>query len=444
MSLCRLIVAVLAILCSLAQPTFAQDAAKLLQKQMDEYHARGEPGWITDLQPPPVPDADNAALDLIAAAAVMKADIGAWNQFDLDVEYRLPFAPAQLTQAGQILERYRAVFPLIASAKKKSGVDWQKKIASPLMNVLLPHLSETRMLSNLLKTDAIQAFQSGNHHQALERAQDMLFISRAAGHQPFLVGALVAIAEHRSAMSLLAQGVTELSIDPNPLAASPEQIRLLIRDLLDERPASEEFVRAIQSERVFQADMATAIVLGTLDPNLVEMMKTTGGFDVKASAANPEQLFTDTLADVRLTTACTQAVTEPTWPACSQKLPEVPVVGQPKTLFTTDFSAAFIRYYQFIAERRLVAAALAVRWYAAEHAGQLPANLEALVPAYLPAVPADPFALAAQPIHYRNDPANPIVYSVGINGADDGGSEKNLADNDIWKAEDAVVHLKRP
>ena len=73
-----------------------------------------------------------------------------------------------------------------------------------------------------------------------------------------------------------------------------------------------------------------------------------------------------------------------------------------------------------LTHRRLAAAALAVRWYAVEHDGRLPASLEELVPRYLPAVPLDPMA-KGRPLGYSPDPARPMVYSVGENGIDNGG-----------------------
>jgi len=78
------------------------------------------------------------------------------------------------------------------------------------------------------------------------------------------------------------------------------------------------------------------------------------------------------------------------------------------------------------AERRLSAAALAVRLYQADHDGRFPPSIAALVPAYLPFLPADPFAANGAPIRYVILPGGlpdgrdrPLVYSVGLDGTDD-------------------------
>lgn len=51
--------------------------------------------------------------------------------------------------------------------------------------------------------------------------------------------------------------------------------------------------------------------------------------------------------------------------------------------------------------------------------GGYPASLDALVPTYLPAVPVD--RIAGGPVRYKIKNGKPAVYSVGIDGVDDGG-----------------------
>ena len=65
--------------------------------------------------------------------------------------------------------------------------------------------------------------------------------------------------------------------------------------------------------------------------------------------------------------------------------------------------------------------ALAVERWRLAHEGRLPENLAELVPAYLPAVPADPFD--DQPIRFKHLPQGFVVYSVGLDGTDNGGKE---------------------
>ncbi|WP_435015794.1 hypothetical protein TA3x_003346 [Tundrisphaera sp. TA3] len=73
------------------------------------------------------------------------------------------------------------------------------------------------------------------------------------------------------------------------------------------------------------------------------------------------------------------------------------------------------------AQLRLIAATLALRTYALDHPdAPRPPGLAALVPAYLDAVPADPYGRG--PLKTRVDGDALIPYSVGPDGRDDGGT----------------------
>lgn len=67
---------------------------------------------------------------------------------------------------------------------------------------------------------------------------------------------------------------------------------------------------------------------------------------------------------------------------------------------------------------RAGAAGLAVERYRLEH-GDWPASWEQLIPKYLAKVPIDPFT--AKPLLMKSQPDYLVIYSVGVNGIDDGG-----------------------
>jgi hypothetical protein len=72
-----------------------------------------------------------------------------------------------------------------------------------------------------------------------------------------------------------------------------------------------------------------------------------------------------------------------------------------------------------LALRRVAMATIAIERYRRAHAGQLPATLDALVPAYLAAVPRDPFTGGAMLYKPAND--SYLVYSTDTNRVDNGG-----------------------
>jgi hypothetical protein len=70
---------------------------------------------------------------------------------------------------------------------------------------------------------------------------------------------------------------------------------------------------------------------------------------------------------------------------------------------------------------RLLAAKLALRAFEGDHPGEPPpATLEALVPTYLPHLPADPYGTG--PLKLRVEAAGARPYSIGPDGKDDGGN----------------------
>ncbi len=72
------------------------------------------------------------------------------------------------------------------------------------------------------------------------------------------------------------------------------------------------------------------------------------------------------------------------------------------------------------AQARLVALAQAM-WRYRLDSGTFPEALEALVPAYLPAVPIDPFSGEPLRLTHRG-PGQPVIYSIGQDLVDDGGT----------------------
>jgi hypothetical protein len=84
----------------------------------------------------------------------------------------------------------------------------------------------------------------------------------------------------------------------------------------------------------------------------------------------------------------------------------------------------------------LSAVVAAERWRLAQ--GAYPADLASLVPAYLEAVPVDPFSGA--PLHYRAADDEIVVWSVGDDLTDDGG--RRAEDKDASSGGDVVLRLR--
>jgi len=79
---------------------------------------------------------------------------------------------------------------------------------------------------------------------------------------------------------------------------------------------------------------------------------------------------------------------------------------------------AAVKHKQVMAHERLLMTELALRCYRSEKS-HLPARLDELVPGYLSNVPQDPFS--GRPLIYRPQGKNWLLYSVGLDGLNDGG-----------------------
>jgi hypothetical protein len=89
-------------------------------------------------------------------------------------------------------------------------------------------------------------------------------------------------------------------------------------------------------------------------------------------------------------------------------------------------------------ERQLTTTAIALRRYQLRH-GTSPQMLDELIPDFLAALPADP--MSGKQLLYRPDNAGGFVlYSVGLDGKDDGGDPAPAAGNTpgLWEGRDAV------
>ncbi len=78
------------------------------------------------------------------------------------------------------------------------------------------------------------------------------------------------------------------------------------------------------------------------------------------------------------------------------------------------------RYATMAAMQSLTVTAIALRRYQLDHGGALPSDLAGLVPKYLSTLPRDP--MDQEPLRYRTGNDGFVLYSLGLNGSDEGGS----------------------
>jgi hypothetical protein len=95
------------------------------------------------------------------------------------------------------------------------------------------------------------------------------------------------------------------------------------------------------------------------------------------------------------------------------------VFGPPFNLAVLSPEASPMFAGTWLAVRRLAVTTLAIERYRRAHDGDPPRNLAPLVPAYLPALPVDPFT--GKSLVYTPSASDYLLYSVDVNRTDDGG-----------------------
>lgn len=100
------------------------------------------------------------------------------------------------------------------------------------------------------------------------------------------------------------------------------------------------------------------------------------------------------------------------------------------TVLLPDVGREIARHIHYYALLRCAEVACAVERWRLVHADALPPTLDALVPQFLAAVPEDP--MDGKPLKFRPRPKGFVVYSIGEDGTDDGGTEFTPGKTNPW------------
>jgi len=399
----------------------------------------------------PVPEwrAAAAALDLVSTGnPLYRPDVG---------EVEFPLTDRELAMLRNVVGANRMTLAHAEVAARKTGQPaWDLTIRSLPALMSLPDLNQQRTVARVLSAAAMDAHQRGDDAEAVARLRQMLALNRAVYRQPGIVGHLVGIGIGERTCDTLQKIAPDLRVgssrNTGGQPASVEQARRLIADLLEDTPQREGQRYALQYERMMLAEMAIEFANGKFNATVA------GG---SASPPRPvggyllsPMLYADGRTMLELATKVTNAAQLPDWPAAEAKLkllPDFDRLASARHFMLTIFGMmmhawdkAVLQDFRALTDKRLTAVALGARWYSTEHDGRFPPKLDDLVPNYLPAIPADPMTAGSRLRHRPGD--NPVVYSVGEDGVDDGGSEQPLdpshPDN-RWRQKDIVVHLTR-
>jgi hypothetical protein len=440
------------IICIAAHAYWAHYTKRALDDQIRTYAAAGEPIFPTDLNDPPIPDQENAVVNLRAALALLKPNSEEWNTFR-QIELRLPLSRNLTRILATVLDHNWDALGHIDAATAKPAANWNIRFSSPLLTVQTENLPGLLHAAVLLRAAAFYAHHEGDDLSALRRIDQMLALARITDRQGLPAAHDVALALDALAASAACDLAPYLSL---PTPAFPTA-RKLIDHFLDDRPITDGQLRALHTTRAILCDTAKAVSTGRAEL-LLDIHRLQGPLPSRLGcyAAKP-LMMTDALWMIRYTSAMTDAARRATdFPAFCRAAPPDPAIvlaHQPRGHFLAialipDFTRFIGAQYRATTQCRIAAVALAAGLYAADHQGIFPTAADQLVPQYLPYIPFDPMAQSGQPLHLKSaSDGTTRIYSVGQDGIDDGGStvptNPSSASSDRWTQRDLVITLKR-
>lgn len=436
------------------------EAERRLQAKIAEYRAAGQPVLLEDFMPEPIPDEENGAHFLQLAASKITQPAGVSVQVDFLV-YDPQLCSDHLDDVHRIIQANQEALELVRAARSKSAADWKVPLSAPAFFVPLPDLSSQRRLAKLTSVAVLYHHLRADDAAAIETVRDGLGIARHVNDvSPFtLIVHLVANAIDSLGVMTLEGIVHNLDVwperrpvRPNGRPATRAQVQALIRELLDEQALQARWAAAMYGERLCQMETGLALSEGRL--NLAFLM--TGGPPAAAPLRDRATAFVlgpawklDVIRMMEYTTAYAHAGAAPSWPAARARLPAHPLMTTGAESVSRSLSSLLLPSFEgaprwrfcVLAERRMAATALAIRLYELDH-GSRPTTLADLVPEYLPAVPHDPLVAEGAEIRYLPDAAQPLLYSVSLNGTDEGGAFGRRAEGSVdWREQDMPFFL---
>jgi hypothetical protein len=402
-------------------------------------HARGEPVLVEDFNRPAAGDPEDPVPYWREAAAAVGDDVLGALKVN---EVQLPLTRREMLKFREMVEANRLVLQRAGIASAKTGSsDWSYQFTVLSFDDSHPDLNPQRCASRAICMRAFYEHEMGDDAGAVEAVEIVLRQQGALYLYPDYMGHLTALDSGWKACVVLWQIAPTLRIESDDSAegrAVPAgQVRKLIDKLLDERALGQSVREVCRAWRMQAAS------------DSIHLFSTEKEWWIRTIATYvwAPRGYRDATNWLDAATQMMNAASERCWPDCEAQL--VRLEARPdlkRSVFDSrvyTWQRGLRQDYLYRAGSRLTAVALAARLYATEHEGELPAALDRLVPRYLQFVPADPMATGG-PLRYRGGD-DPVVYSVGQNGIDDGGSDAVIDDRDskYFNCErDIVLHLR--
>lgn len=378
--------------------------------------------------PTRIPDGDNAARIYEKAFEAMEQTHQRrpeWDESWLKVweekwEYwndtgEIGFDP-QDPQLREFLQGQAPALALLREAAEKPGCFFDRDYGRPRLDMLLPEIPPLRTAARLLALDARCQAADGNLAEALKDVNALFRVAEHFGSDPILVSVMVS-------KSIDALAVHSLQY---VLASGQATVAEVAAVNIDEGVSYRRWVgRGFRMEEALGltvfCQMGSQFDLALLDGDR------SGGVRGMAPLYRIFLLSDDLAAHRRVTSRLRALAIRPYYQARTgwEDLVEE-MRACPRGVLTAALVPALTRCAEAAAQgdarRRVARLGLAAYRYRAGH-GRFPDKLEELTPELITVVPRDPFD--GEPIRLRRTNGCLVIYSIGPDMADNGGTRLN-------------------
>jgi hypothetical protein len=320
-----------------------------------------------------------------------------------------------------LLSQNQAELDEIQAAGRRPHVQF-KVHYDEAFSALLPQLAVLRNFASAFETRALVRLHLGETEAACSDIQSVLAMSRAAESEPLLIATLVRIATLELALQPIYEGLARHQWTEPQL--------VMLQNALAPINLPAEALRSLRGERAFnlmgldvmKKDPGAAdFGEGGLDFQLGALRHLPSGF-VYQNRKNIAVMYQDLVFPVYDPT--NRAVDLERNKKSAQEVSERLKSASLYTVFARLLFPAVERVAEKIARAQssvdLATTACALERYRLAHQ-EYPPDLATLVPQFLPRVPLD--VVSRRPLIYRRaQPDRFVLYSVGLNGKDDGGT----------------------
>jgi hypothetical protein len=388
---------------------------------------RLDAGWrLADLEArrADVPPAENAALRIQSAQALLppSAPRPDWS-LDRELADVAPNRKLSARQVAALRAETAEVDAALREARTLADCPRGRHVLPRTrdgVSTVMVHLNTINVLSGFLQHDAYLKTEEGDVAAALRDAKALFHTARSVGDEPIPGSQFVRLARGRDALHILERLLAQGTLS--------EKVLREWQTALEDEAGQPFALVAARGQRALNECLFDAIQSGEHKLEYLPIGQSRDEWFGKSEMHEfwrlyvPGAIKNSRAVLLRDGNELVEIAKRPLeeQPADLERLGKAP---RPRPLLARVLRPPLftsLRYcHAGVAYLRSAAVLLAVEQFRLRH-GHWPGSLVPLVPDFLPAVPLDP--LDGQPLRFRRLEDGVVVYSVGLDGKDDGGA----------------------